>query len=170
MALSYPVLFIVCLTRWNLTGGASHKKYDPDMEKLIALLCGQCSGELCRLFPSSNASALRDTQRLRTTALSNTSINAAAPVQALVTRAGMVCVCAWMYLFKNYAVKDWMGFAEVYGMPLRVGKYASGASRSDGEALIRAVRSLGSDAAGIISKFTEIKLIFIVHGRVTWEW
>jgi hypothetical protein len=31
--------------RWNLTGGASHKKYDPDMEKLIALLCGQCSGD-----------------------------------------------------------------------------------------------------------------------------
>jgi phage gp29-like protein len=23
-----------------------------------------------------------------------------------------------MYLFKNYAVKDWMGFTQVYGMPL----------------------------------------------------
>jgi len=36
-------------------------------------------------------------------------------------------VCAWMYLFKNYAVKDWIGFPEVYGMPLRVGKYEPGA-------------------------------------------
>jgi len=31
-----------------------------------------------------------------------------------------------MYLFKNYAIKGWIGFAEVYGMPLRVGKYEPG--------------------------------------------
>ena len=35
-------------------------------------------------------------------------------------------VCAWMYLFKNYAVKGWVGFTEVYGMPLRVGKRTGG--------------------------------------------
>ncbi len=52
-----------------------------------------------------------------------------------------------------------MGFAEVYGMPLRVGKYEPGATRADREALIQAVRSLGSDAAGIISKSTEIEFI-----------
>ncbi len=75
------------------------------------------------------------------------------------TRAGIMRVCAWMYLFKNYAVKDWMGFAEVYGMPLRVGKYEPGASRADRDALMQAVRALGSDAAGIISKTTEIEFI-----------
>lgn len=75
------------------------------------------------------------------------------------TRAGIMRVCAWMYLFKNYTVKDWVGFAEVYGMPLRLGKYEPGASKADREALIRAVRSLGSDAAGIISKTTEIQFI-----------
>lgn len=75
------------------------------------------------------------------------------------TRAGIMRVCSWMYLFKNYAVKDWIGFAEVYGMPLRVGKYEPGASKADREALIHAVRSLGSDAAGIISKATEIEFI-----------
>ncbi|MCE5336957.1 MAG: DUF935 domain-containing protein, partial [Desulfobacteraceae bacterium] len=75
------------------------------------------------------------------------------------TRAGIMRVCAWMYLFKNYAVKDWIGFAEVYGMPLRVGKYEPGASKADRDALVHAVRSLGSDAAGIISKATEIEFI-----------
>lgn len=75
------------------------------------------------------------------------------------TRAGIMRVCAWMYLFKNYALKDWIGFAEVYGMPLRIGKYEPGATRADREALIQAVRSLGSDAAGIISKSTEIEFI-----------
>ena len=38
-------------------------------------------------------------------------------------RAGIMRVCAWMYLFKKYAVKDWGSFAEVYGMPLRVCKF-----------------------------------------------
>lgn len=75
------------------------------------------------------------------------------------TRAGLIRVCAWMYLFKNYDIKDWVAFAEVYGQPLRVGKYAPGASPEDKEALIHAVRSIGSDAAGVISQATEIEFI-----------
>lgn len=75
------------------------------------------------------------------------------------TRAGIMRVCAFMYLLKNYALKDWAAFTEVYGMPLRVGKYEPGASKADREALITAIRSLGSDAAGIISKSTEIEFI-----------
>ncbi len=75
------------------------------------------------------------------------------------TRAGMLRVCAWMYLFKNYAIKDWVAFAEVFGMPLRVGKYEPGAGPEDKDALISAIRSLGSDAAGIISKNTEIEFV-----------
>jgi phage gp29-like protein len=75
------------------------------------------------------------------------------------TRAGMTRVCAWMYLFKNYAIKDWVAFMDVFGMPLRLGKYEPGASTADKDALIAAVRSLGSDAAGIISKSTEIEFV-----------
>jgi len=75
------------------------------------------------------------------------------------TRAGIMRVCAWMYLFKNYSIKDWVAFAEVYGMPLRVGRYEPGASKADKDALIAAIRSLGSDAAGIISKSTEIDFV-----------
>ena len=37
-------------------------------------------------------------------------------------------IVSWMYLFKNYTVKDWVSFCEVYGMPLRIGKYDPGAS------------------------------------------
>jgi phage gp29-like protein len=75
------------------------------------------------------------------------------------TRAGILRVCAWMYLFKNYAVKDWSVFAETFGMPLRVGKYDAGASQADKDALLAAIRSLGTDAAGIISKSTEIQFV-----------
>jgi phage gp29-like protein len=75
------------------------------------------------------------------------------------TRAGILRVCAWMYLFKNYTIKDWVSFAEVYGMPLRLGRYEPGASPDDKSALLEAVRSLGTDAAGIISRNTEIEFV-----------
>ena len=75
------------------------------------------------------------------------------------TRAGVLRVCAWMYLFKNYSLKDWVAFSEVFGMPLRLGKYDSGASKEDKDALVSAIQSLGSDAAGIISKSTEIEFV-----------
>jgi len=83
------------------------------------------------------------------------------------TRAGILRVCAWMYLFKNYGVKDWVAFAEVFGMPLRLGKYDSGASKADKDALVAAIRSLGSDAAGIISKNTEIEFVEAIKNAGT---
>lgn len=74
-------------------------------------------------------------------------------------RSGIYRVCAWMFLFRNYSLKDWMAFLEVFGMPLRLGKYDAGATKDDKDALITAIQSLGSDAAGIISKNTEIEFI-----------
>jgi phage gp29-like protein len=83
------------------------------------------------------------------------------------TRSGIYRVCAWMYLFKNYSIKDWVTFCEVYGMPLRLGKYNTGASQAEKDALIAAISSLGSDAAGIISEETEIEFIETVKGAVS---
>jgi len=81
-----------------------------------------------------------------------------------MSRAGLLRTCAWMALFKNYSIKDWVVFAEVYGMPLRLGKYDPGASKDDRDALIAAVSSLGTDAAGVISKSTEIEFVEAVKG------
>lgn len=74
-------------------------------------------------------------------------------------RNGVLRVCAYMYLFKNYALKDWIVFNEIFGMPLRLGKYEPSATPADREALRAAISSLGSDAAGIISKSTEIEFV-----------
>jgi phage gp29-like protein len=74
-------------------------------------------------------------------------------------RAGLLRVCAWMYLFKNYALKDWVSFAELFGMPIRIGKYDPSASEKDKNALLQALLSLASDAAGIISTSTTIEFI-----------
>lgn len=72
-------------------------------------------------------------------------------------RAGVLRVVAWCYLFKNYDLKDWVSFCEVFGMPLRLGKYAQGASEADKKALMEALVQIGTDAAGIIPDGTEIE-------------
>jgi phage gp29-like protein len=73
------------------------------------------------------------------------------------SRAGVLRVVAWMYLFKNYDIKDWVSFCEVFGMPLRLGKYNPSASEEDKMALMRALVQIGTDAAGIIPDGTEIE-------------
>jgi phage gp29-like protein len=75
------------------------------------------------------------------------------------TRNGILRVTAWMYLFKNYAWKDWVVFNEKFGMPLILGKYEPSASPADREALVSAIRNLGTDAAGVISKSTEVEFV-----------
>jgi phage gp29-like protein len=67
-----------------------------------------------------------------------------------VARGGLYRVLAWPYLFKNYAVRDLAEFLEVYGLPLRLGKYPPGASAQEKATLLRAVVSIGHNAAGII--------------------
>lgn len=74
-------------------------------------------------------------------------------------RAGVLRVCAWMYLFKNYDIKDWVSFAEVYGKPIRLGKFKPGATKEDKETLYQAIVQLGTDAAGVISESTMIEFI-----------
>lgn len=75
------------------------------------------------------------------------------------SRAGIMRVVAWMYLFKNYDVKDWVSFCEVFGMPIRIGKYNAAASKEDKEALAEAIINLGTDAAGIIPDTAKIEFI-----------
>ncbi len=75
------------------------------------------------------------------------------------SRAGILRVVAWMYLFKNYDIKDWVSFCEVYGMPLRLGKYDVSASQEDKKQLMDAVIQLGTDAAGIVPSSTMIEFI-----------
>ena len=75
---------------------------------------------------------------------------------------GLARAAGWSYLFKNYVLKDWVTFAEVFGQPLRVGKYGAGATEQDKRTLLRAVANIGTDAAAIIPEsmiieFTEAR-------------
>ena len=74
-------------------------------------------------------------------------------------RGGLARAAAWFYLFKNFDIKSWVKFLEVFGMPLRLGKYGQGASPEDKATLLRAVREIASDAAGIIPETMMIEFV-----------
>jgi phage gp29-like protein len=56
----------------------------------------------------------------------------------------------WPYLFRNYAARDMAEFLEIYGLPLRLGKYPSGSTPDERRTLLNAVVNIGHAAAGII--------------------
>lgn len=67
-----------------------------------------------------------------------------------LTRNGLVRVLAWPYLFKHYATRDLAEFLEIFGLPLRLGRYPAGASDREKQTLLAAVTAIGHNAAGII--------------------
>jgi len=67
-----------------------------------------------------------------------------------ISRAGLHRVLCWPFLFKNYSVRDLAEFLEIYGLPMRLGEYPTGASEQEKATLLRAVVNIGHAAAGII--------------------
>lgn len=76
----------------------------------------------------------------------------------LPARGGLVRLVAFSFVCKLYGVKDWMAYAEIFGIPTRIGKYGAGARPEDVEVLKRAVFNLGSDSAAVIP--TEMQIEF----------
>lgn len=74
-----------------------------------------------------------------------------------LARNGLARVLAWPFLFKNYSVRDLAEFLEIYGLPMRLGKYPAGASDREKLTLLRAVMSIGHNAGGVIPKGMDIE-------------
>lgn len=75
----------------------------------------------------------------------------------LPVRGGLARPATWAYLFKNFGVKSWVQFAEVYGFPFRLGTHGSDATDEQKRTLLRAVRDIGQDAAAIIPEGMDIR-------------
>ncbi|BBE51816.1 Mu-like prophage FluMu protein gp29 [Ferriphaselus amnicola] len=67
-----------------------------------------------------------------------------------IEQASLFRVLAWTYAYKAYNIRDMQRFLEVYGLPLRLGKYPSGIGKTQRDELLRAVRNIGSDGAGVV--------------------
>ncbi len=81
-------------------------------------------------------------------------------------RGGLLRVTAMVYLAKNLALKDWMIFAEVFGMPVRIARYEPTATPEEKRELLRMLESLGSNAAGIFSRAVELQVIEANRGTM----
>lgn len=78
------------------------------------------------------------------------AVHLATRKSGLPARGGLARLVAFSFVCKLYGVKDWMAYAEIFGIPLRLGKYDGSASPADVDVLKRAVFGLGSDAAAVI--------------------
>ena len=75
-------------------------------------------------------------------------------------------VTAMVYLAKNLALKDWMIFAEVFGMPVRIARYEPTATPEEKRELLGMLESLGANAAGIFSRAVELQIIEANRGTI----
>ncbi|QGM80670.1 DUF935 domain-containing protein [Otariodibacter oris] len=71
---------------------------------------------------------------------------------------------AWLYMFKHYSIYDFAEFLELYGMPIRIGKYGSGATRQEKDTLKRALVEIGHNAAGIMPDSMSVELHNVATG------
>ncbi|WKS99782.1 DUF935 family protein [Gallibacterium salpingitidis] len=74
-----------------------------------------------------------------------------------LSRIGLVRTLVWPFIFKNYSARDFAEFLEIYGLPMRLGKYPEGATQNEKNTLLRAVMSIGHNAGGIIPRGMEIE-------------
>ncbi|WP_374348618.1 DUF935 domain-containing protein [Chitinimonas sp.] len=81
-----------------------------------------------------------------------------------LSRAGLYRVLAWPYLFKNYGIRDFAELLEIYGLPIRIGKYPASATQNEKETLLRAVLSIGHDAGGIIPQDMAMEFVTAAAG------
>jgi len=65
----------------------------------------------------------------------------------LPIRNGIGWTIVWLFLLKTFTLQDWMTFLDVYGIPIRIGKWGPGASEADKRTLLRAVANMVADAA-----------------------
>lgn len=75
----------------------------------------------------------------------------------LPVRGGLARLAAVGYMCKSWSWRDWMAFADIYGLPMRVGKYGPNASKDDISKLMAAVANLGSDAAAVMPQSMQIE-------------
>lgn len=75
----------------------------------------------------------------------------------LPIRGGLARLAAPAYMCKAWTWRDWMAFADIYGLPMRVGQYGPSATKDDIGKLMAAVANLGSDAAAVMPESVRIQ-------------
>ncbi|MBR8314661.1 DUF935 domain-containing protein [Burkholderia dolosa] len=74
-----------------------------------------------------------------------------------VSRSALHRVLVWPFIFKNFAIRDLAEYLEVFGIPIRIGKYPATATKDERRTLLSALIEMGHNAAGIMPQDMEIE-------------
>lgn len=72
-------------------------------------------------------------------------------------RSGLARAACAAFMCKAFGIKDWMAFAEIFGLPIRLGRYGPTATEDDLKTLAVALANIGTDAAASIPKEMELE-------------
>jgi len=86
-------------------------------------------------------------------------VHAPHSVSGYPQRGGLLRVTAMVYLAKSLTLKDWLIFAEIFGMPVRVARYDPSATTEEKRELLAMLESLGSNATGVFSRAVDLQLV-----------
>ncbi|EBC4877337.1 DUF935 family protein [Salmonella enterica] len=75
-----------------------------------------------------------------------------------VARAGLMRTLSWPYIYRTFGGQSLAELLEIYGVPIRIGRYPSGTSKTEKAALMKAVTELGRYAGGIIPAEMQLEL------------
>lgn len=70
--------------------------------------------------------------------------------------SGRMRTCALWALFKSWSLRDWLTFAEMFGMPTAIGFYEPNASLETRRALENVVRNIGDDGYAVLEDTTDV--------------
>lgn len=84
-------------------------------------------------------------------------------LSGLALRSGLARTIAVTYAAKRYTVSDWLAFMDVFGMPVRLGKYPADQAKNK-NILLRALQQIGTDAAAVIPDGMAIELLQATGG------
>ena len=77
----------------------------------------------------------------------------------LPIRGGLALPVTYYHLIKSFDVAGWAAFIEVFGYPIRIGKYGKNATPHDKSVLKTAVRNIGRDIGAIIPDAMTIETV-----------
>lgn len=76
-----------------------------------------------------------------------------------MARGGLIRTLAWLHVFQNYPIKDWLGFAERFGMPFIVAKVDRNTYDDNRSAIHSMIRNFGPSGGGVFDRNTEVQLL-----------
>jgi len=82
------------------------------------------------------------------------------PLTSVTARSGLMRTATWFALWKRWSWRDWVIYAEKFGIPLVIGRYQadSGSTDADKAALEDIVSDIGEAGSAVMSDKTEVEI------------